>query len=194
MARKLFIAAGPTLISGLDEQIGSLCGHAPCPIYEVENFEVPPDARHSATVLLDADFCDAPAMAGRLRAQGFTGAIILIGAASDDADATLARPFRLADLAAALVAGPKFANPGLALGVRLTEKEAAILARLVQARGAIISKEALLAEVWGYGPNVTTRTLETHIHRLRRKIERIPSRPQKLLTEGGGYRLAKMAE
>ncbi len=194
MSRKLFIAARPQLVACLEEQADALGGYVPCPIGEAENLEFGPDARHCAAVLLDGDFCDAPTLAHRLRAQGFTGPIVVIGAASGDADAILARPFRFADLLASLASQPKFHLPQEDLNARLTEKEAAILARLVQARGAVISKKALLAEVWGYGPTVTTRTLETHIHRLRRKIEATPSRPQKLLTEGGGYRLAKTPE
>ena len=106
---------------------------------------------------------------------------------AEDADSSLPRPFRFADLLAQL-ATPRH-PPVLPAG--LTEKEAAILSRLAQADGAVISKAALLADVWGYGPNVSTRTLETHIHRLRQKIEIDPRRPQRLLTEEGGYRLAK---
>lgn len=193
MTRNLFIAAGRRLIDSLEEQIDALGGYAPSPVGATEHFEIPPEARDGAAALLDADFCDAPRLARRLRAQGFTGAIILIGAKAEEADASLARPFRFADLVDCLAAGPRTTCPGGDFGVRLTEKEAAILARLAQARGATISKEALLADVWGYGPNVTTRTLETHIHRLRRKIEPNPARPQKLLTEAGGYRLAGSA-
>lgn len=74
--------------------------------------------------------------------------------------------------------------------VRLTEKETAILQYLYRASGATVSRETLLREVWGYRPGVTTHTLETHIYRLRQKIERDPSRTRILVTEPGGYRLA----
>lgn len=73
----------------------------------------------------------------------------------------------------------------------LTEKEAAILACL-RAAGRTVARTALLSGVWGYDGRVTTHTLETHIHRLRRKIERDPRRPSLLLTESGGYRLGEL--
>lgn len=72
--------------------------------------------------------------------------------------------------------------------VRLTDKETAILAHLRQA-GGVVGRDALLAEVWGYSSAVTTHTLETHIYRLRRKIEADPAHAALLVTEGGGYRL-----
>ena len=74
--------------------------------------------------------------------------------------------------------------------VRLTEKETAILQYLYRAGGATVSRETLLREVWGYRPGVTTHTLETHIYRLRQKIERDLPRTRILVTEPGGYRLA----
>src|SRR5579875_341029 len=73
--------------------------------------------------------------------------------------------------------------------VRLTEKEAAILAYLYRAGGRVTGREILLGEVWGYRAGVTTHTLETHIYRLRRKIERDPGRAEILVTAPGGYRL-----
>lgn len=73
--------------------------------------------------------------------------------------------------------------------VRLTDKEAAILEHLHRA-GRVVGREELLAEVWGYSAAVTTHTLETHIYRLRRKIEDDPANATVLLTENGGYRLA----
>lgn len=73
--------------------------------------------------------------------------------------------------------------------VRLTDKEAAILRWLCQS-GDVVTRDQLLAEVWGYGAAITTHTLETHIYRLRRKIEADPASPRLLLTEPGGYRVA----
>jgi len=73
--------------------------------------------------------------------------------------------------------------------VRLTEKEAAILRFLHRAGGEPTARETLLREVWGYNANVTTHTLETHIYRLRQKIESDPADAQLLVTDGGGYKL-----
>jgi DNA-binding response OmpR family regulator len=74
--------------------------------------------------------------------------------------------------------------------VRLTEKETAILKYLYRAKDHVVGRETLLGEVWGYNAGVTTHTLETHIYRLRQKIERDPAAAEILLTERGGYRLA----
>ncbi|HBH89328.1 response regulator transcription factor [Ponticaulis sp.] len=73
--------------------------------------------------------------------------------------------------------------------VRLTEKETNILKYLYRSSGKPVGREELLSEVWGYNSNVTTHTLETHIYRLRQKIEPDPANSRLLLTETGGYRL-----
>jgi DNA-binding response OmpR family regulator len=73
--------------------------------------------------------------------------------------------------------------------VRLTEKETAILRFLYRAGQKSISREILLQEVWGYNSGVTTHTLETHIYRLRQKIEKDAAMPEILVTEAGGYKL-----
>ncbi len=73
--------------------------------------------------------------------------------------------------------------------IRLTEKEAAILKYLYRAGKRPIARQVLLNEVWGYNAAVTTHTLETHIYRLRQKIEPDPTNARLLLTETGGYRL-----
>jgi len=73
--------------------------------------------------------------------------------------------------------------------VRLTEKETAILKFLYRAGDKVVGRESLLGEVWGYNTGVTTHTLETHVYRLRQKIEHDPSNAQILITEPGGYRL-----
>jgi len=73
--------------------------------------------------------------------------------------------------------------------VRLTEKETNILKFLYRAGGRMVEREVLLREVWGYNAGVTTHTLETHIYRLRQKIEPDPTNARLLVTETGGYRL-----
>ena len=73
--------------------------------------------------------------------------------------------------------------------IRLTDKEAAILRYLYRSGEKPVGRDELLREVWGYNANVTTHTLETHIYRLRQKIEPDAQSPKLLITETGGYRL-----
>ncbi len=124
----------------------------------------------------------------------------------------IAKPFRLNELLARLRAqlrifensedavftiGPYTFRPSAKLleeaarkrRIRLTEKEAAILKFLYRAGTRPVARQVLLNEVWGYNAAVTTHTLETHIYRLRQKIEPDPSNSRLLVTEGGGYRL-----
>lgn len=74
--------------------------------------------------------------------------------------------------------------------IRLTEKETNILKFLYRASESVVPRDTLLHEVWGYNAGVTTHTLETHIYRLRQKIEPDPSNARLLVTESGGYRLS----
>ena len=92
--------------------------------------------------------------------------------------------------------GPYTFRPGAKLltnakgsKLKLTEKETAILRYLYRAGQKVVGRDMLLAEVWGYNSNVTTHTLETHIYRLRQKIEADPSNARILVTEPGGYKL-----
>ena len=73
--------------------------------------------------------------------------------------------------------------------IRLTEKEVAILQYLFAANKRVVERDVLLNEVWGYNSGISTHTLETHIYRLRQKVEPNPSKPQFLITEEGGYLL-----
>jgi DNA-binding response OmpR family regulator len=124
----------------------------------------------------------------------------------------LAKPFRLNELLARLRAqlrtfeasedavftiGPytfrpaakQLMDPAKNRRIRLTDKETAILKFLYRAAGKPVARQVLLNEVWGYNAAVTTHTLETHVYRLRQKIEPDPAISRLLLTEGGGYRL-----
>ena len=97
---------------------------------------------------------------------------------------------------AILKLGPYMFNPAGKLlltktgnQIRLTEKETNILKFLYQTKERVVQRDTLLHEVWGYNAGVTTHTLETHIYRLRQKIETDPSNSSLLVTENGGYRL-----
>jgi len=70
--------------------------------------------------------------------------------------------------------------------IRLTDKENMVLKYLVRA-GSGVDRQTLLDEVWGYNAGVTTHTLETHIYRLRQKIEADPAHPRLVVTNNGGY-------
>ena len=73
--------------------------------------------------------------------------------------------------------------------VRLTEKETSVLRYLYRAGQRPVSRETLLQQVWGYNSGVTTHTLETHIYRLRQKIEKDAAAPAILVTQAGAYKL-----
>ncbi|QND51104.1 response regulator transcription factor [Phyllobacterium sp. 628] len=97
---------------------------------------------------------------------------------------------------ATFVVGPYTFKPGQKMlidvkggKIRLTEKEVAIIKYLYRAGGKVITRDVLLEEVWGYNSGVTTHTLETHVYRLRQKIEHDPSNSTILVTESGGYKL-----
>lgn len=162
---------------------------------------------------------DGESLAAALRQAGFAAPILLLADNETGPCAAvserIAKPFRFVHLLARLDAhasrhpshdqtpiriGPYLFRPGAKLlttagqgdtarKIRLTEKEADIL-KFLAAAATVVPRETLLHEVWGYNPAVTTHTLETHIYRLRRKIEENPGKAAILVTEGGGYRLA----
>ncbi len=124
----------------------------------------------------------------------------------------IAKPFRLDELLARVRAqlrvfdnsedavftiGPYLFRPSAKLlleparsrKIRLTDKETNILKFLYRAGGKPVPRQVLLNEVWGYNSAVTTHTLETHVYRLRQKIEADPAQPRLVITEHGGYRL-----
>jgi DNA-binding response OmpR family regulator len=150
-------------------------------------------------------------LVGSLRQNGLNCPVLLLtDGDSPTTQEALARPFRFSALLARLHAlnahhahaddkavriGPYTFHPSAKLlqadgrKVRLTEKETNIL-KFLHASARTVPRDILLHEVWGYSPAVATHTLETHIYRLRKKIEQDPAKAQILLTEGGGYRLS----
>jgi DNA-binding response OmpR family regulator len=162
---------------------------------------------------------DGRQLCRELRDAGVTCPIIMLTAADSDADTIeglksgandyISKPFRFAVLIARVDAhlrshetseeavyriGPYTFRPSAKMllegnkRIRLTEKETNIL-KFLHRTGDTVSRETLLHEVWGYNPAVTTHTLETHIYRLRQKIEKDPAHAQILMTDSGGYRL-----
>src|ERR1700741_492175 len=162
---------------------------------------------------------DGRVLCRELREAGITCPIIMLTAADSDADTIeglksgandyITKPFRFAVLMARVDAhlrshesseeavyriGPYTFRPSAKMlleggkRIRLTEKETNIL-KFLHRTAKTVSRETLLHEVWGYNPAVTTHTLETHIYRLRQKIEKDPTRAQILITDSGGYRL-----
>ena len=147
-----------------------------------------------------------PDMDGReavklMRKNGFKSPVVMLTAQGSDADTLLARirahlrQYEASEDAIFQV-GPYTFHPGSKLLVsekgsktKLTEKETAILRFLYRAGRKPIAREVLLQEVWGYNSQVTTHTLETHIYRLRQKIESDPGNARLLVTDAGGYRL-----
>jgi DNA-binding response OmpR family regulator len=162
-------------------------------------------------VLLDVDLpdFDGREVCRRMRGAGVAAPVIMLTGAVSDHYVT--KPFKFAVLMARIRAqlrsheqsedavfrlGPYEFRPAAKLlvdekqkKIRLTEKETSILKYLYRAGDKPVARDELLTEVWGYNAGVTTHTLETHVYRLRQKIEPDPANAQLLLTEAGGYRL-----
>ena len=143
---------------------------------------------------------------------GLNGEADVVSGFAAGADDYLIKPFRISELLARLrvqmrslersenarwTIGPYTFHPAKKIlqdaankrRIRLTDKESNILKHLYQA-GTPVSRLTLLQEVWGYNPSASTHTLETHIYRLRQKLEPVPGQTCLLMTENGGYRLA----
>jgi DNA-binding response OmpR family regulator len=167
-------------------------------------------AMHEPLSFAIIGLADGEQLAADLREQGLSCPLLLL--TDGDTPATpesLARPFRISTLLARLHAlnthhapaddmavriGPYTFHPSAKLlqadgrKVRLTEKETNIL-KFLHASSGTVPRDILLHEVWGYSPAVATHTLETHIYRLRQKIEKDAANPEILVTEAGGYKL-----
>jgi DNA-binding response OmpR family regulator len=169
--------------------------------------------------LPDADgreFCASLRRAGRhmpvIMVTGADGEEDVVRGLDSGANDYIAKPFRPSELLARVRAqlrmydnsedanfliGPYIFRPSLRLlqeparnrKIRLTDKECAILKFLYRAGGKPVPRQVLLNEVWNYSSAVSTHTLETHVYRLRQKIEADPAQPRLVLTDNGGYRL-----
>jgi len=174
--------------------------------------------RRPDLVLLDVDLpdIDGREVCRRMRLAGVAAPIIMLTGQTSvglesGANDYVAKPFKFAVLMARVRAqlrsheqsedavfrlGPYEFRPAAKVlvdeklkKIRLTEKETSILKYLYRAGEKPVARDELLAEVWGYNAGVTTHTLETHVYRLRQKIEPDPTNAKLLLTEAGGYRL-----
>lgn len=166
------------------------------------------------------DFCTSLRLDGRrmpiIMLTGADAEADVIRGLDAGANDYIAKPFRLSELLARMRAqlrvfdnsddavfpiGSYIFRPSARLlvepkrnrKVRLTDKETAILKFLYRAGGKPVSRQILLSEVWGYNAAVTTHTLETHIYRLRQKMEMANADNRILVTESGGYRLNPLA-
>ena len=81
---------------------------------------------------------------------------------------------------------------GEKIKVELTGKEVDILKCLISSAGEAVDRDKLLKQVWNYSPDITTHTLETHIYRLRQKLEVDPSIPRLIISKGGGFSIRKL--
>jgi DNA-binding response OmpR family regulator len=205
MSARIVVATTPTLQAGLAALLAAgsaLDVHPAGPDGEIH---IGPEDLPYDIAILDADLLGSrlPDVLARARRRGFCGAVVLLCGADDAAEPSLdpsetpervRRPFHIATLRTAIetALAQRATNGEAALAnLRLTEKEAAIFGRLARAGGAAVDRQRLLDEIWGCAPDVTTRTLETHIHRLRRKIEAAPPHGWRLTTAPGGYSLTK---
>jgi len=82
-------------------------------------------------------------------------------------------------------------NPATSKEVTLSDKECAILKFLYRAGDTAVGCDTLYSEVWDHAVPLSTHTLQTHIYRLRQKIERDPADPEILMSEAGGYRVVR---
>ncbi len=205
--RSIRVAASDDVI------IRALVPHLPVRLgWRIAALEGPPET--DALVIVDLDSAEAQSGAvAAVRGAGFSGPVLILGgdaATQSPDDEPLPRPVRLGALlsrialhwaspasADAIRLGPYDFLPAERLlrrpdddeAVRLTELECRLLLHLAEAEGALVDRDQLLAHVWGYSAGVDSHTVETHVWRLRQKIETDEPSTHFLVTEAGGYRL-----
>ncbi len=161
---------------------------------------------------------EAGQASAELRAAGYRGPVLVLGGKGELVDGVehLALPARfsamIARMRGAIRSFEAREDPWITIGAyrlmvgsktlvdpdgkaeKLTDKEADILRFMHRAGGELVARDVLLTQIWGYNEHVSTHTLETHIYRLRQKIERDPANAELLVTEAGGYRLVELPE
>ena len=213
MTFDILLAGGPALRAALSELLAREPNYALREVSTIQSALAEIDAANPDALLVSDDFGadDAAALLRAARLAGFGGpALSLYKGERQNApgfDAAIRRPFRFGELLLTIRKTLDQLPPPRALGDHslcpvthrltapngatqpLTEKEIALLLRLSRAAGGVVARDVLLREVWGYSGAVVTHTLETHIHRLRRKLEGISGRTGLLVAAQGGYRL-----
>ena len=217
MAFDILLAGGPSLRAALGELFAREPEYALREVATLQGALGGIDAATPDALLVSDDFGaeDAGALLRAARFAGFGGpALWLVKEEPRDAvgfDAAVRRPLRFCELLLTIrrtldqlplrplrrALGDhsfcpftqRLTAPNGATRL-LTEKEIALLLRLSRAAGGVVARDVLLREVWGYNGSVVTHTLETHIHRLRRKLEGISGRTGLLVAAHGGYRLS----
>jgi hypothetical protein len=205
------LARNSVLSDALREQRGFASSWRIVALDGADDAALEPDA----FVIVDLEDTEAHrAAADAVRSGGFAGPILFVGgeaAVQSPMDFCVARPVRLGALLARICAhGTGAQSAGTpALGpyqlvaaecalrdgltgrlVRLTELELKLLTYLIASQGTLVDREQLLQQVWGYSAAADTHTVETHIWRLRQKIETGDPATRFVVTETGGYRLA----
>jgi len=217
MALDILLAGGPSLRAALGELFAREPGHALREVATLQGALAGIDSARPDALLVSDDFGaeDAGALLSAARLAGFGGPALWLAKeerrSAPGFDAEIRRPLRFCELLLTIrktldqlplrplrralgdhsfcPLTQRLTAPNGATRL-LTEKEIALLLRLSRAGGGVVGRDVLLREVWGYNGAVVTHTLETHIHRLRRKLEGISGRTGLLMAGQGGYRLA----
>ncbi|ARN82202.1 DNA-binding response regulator [Methylocystis bryophila] len=216
MAFDILLAGGTALREALGELFARESAFTLREAATVQSALAEIDAASPDALLVSDDFGeeDAGALLRAARIAGFGGASLWLVKDEQRSkagfDATIRRPLRFNDLLLTITKileqlplrplRRALGEHSLCLGrqkltapngasLLLTEKEIALLLRLSRAAGSVVARDVLLRDVWGYNGAVVTHTLETHIHRLRRKLEGMSGRTGLLVTDQGGYRL-----